>query len=79
MHSVRSPDNEHTVSKWRCDNCGVLLGVNRDGRFHLKYKSAQYIVCGSVMAVCPRCSQFNEMAVCKCARKETVTQLKPCD
>ncbi len=49
--------------EWRCRQCGTLLGVERGGRMHLKYKTAQFVVSGSVMAVCRRCSEINEMVV----------------
>ncbi|MFI5298641.1 MAG: hypothetical protein ACHREM_11125 [Polyangiales bacterium] len=51
-------DNER---EWRCRRCTTLLGVERNGRLHLKYKSAQYVVMGPVVAVCRRCSGTNEM------------------
>ena len=47
-------------SEWRCRRCGALLGVERGGRLHLKYKTAQFMVRGSVIAVCRRCSELNE-------------------
>jgi uncharacterized membrane protein len=30
---------------------------------HLKYKTAQFVVTGLVMAVCRRCSEINEIVV----------------
>lgn len=41
----------------------TLFGVERGGRMHLKYKTAQFVVSGSVMAVCRRCSEINETVV----------------
>ena len=49
--------------EWRCRQCGTLLGVERAGRLHLKYKTAQYVVSGQVMAVCRRCSEISETVV----------------
>lgn len=46
--------------EWRCRKCGGLLGVERGGRIHLKYRRAQFVVRGEVLAVCPRCSELNE-------------------
>ena len=44
---------------WRCRTCGGLLGVQRDGRLHIKRRGAQYAVRGEVLAVCPRCAELN--------------------
>ena len=52
-----TPPHEH---EWRCRTCGTLLGVERQGRLHLKYKSAQYVVTGPVTAICRRCESTNE-------------------
>jgi len=38
-----------------------LLGVERRGRLHLKYKMVQYVVTDAVMAVCRRCSEMSEI------------------
>jgi hypothetical protein len=46
--------------EWRCRGCGTLLGVERQGRLHLKYKNAQYVVTGPVTAICRRCEASNE-------------------
>ena len=46
--------------EWRCRKCRSLLGVERSGRLHLKYKEAQFVVEGTVTAVCRRCSELNE-------------------
>ena len=46
--------------EWRCRKCRSLLGVERSGRLHLKYKDAQFVVEGTVTAVCRRCSELNE-------------------
>jgi hypothetical protein len=52
--------DETTEREWRCSSCGTLLGLERRGRLHLKYKTAQYIVQGLVMAVCRRCASISE-------------------
>ncbi len=49
--------------EWRCTKCDTLLGVERGGRLHLRYKEAQYVVDGgdyNVIAVCRNCSTVNE-------------------
>ncbi len=51
---------EQDEKEWRCRKCGTLLGVERKGRLHLKYKTAQYVVTGPVKAVCRRCAEINE-------------------
>lgn len=57
---------------WRCRKCGALLGVERDGKLHLKYKTAQFIVEGRVIAVCRRCTEFNEKRTQTSWQKEDV-------
>ena len=46
--------------KWRCQKCETLLGIWRNGKLHLQYKKAQYMVDGNVLAVCRTCSTINE-------------------
>jgi hypothetical protein len=50
----------NTTFEWRCFHCGTLLGIELRGRMHLKYKTAQYVVTGPVVAVCRRCDATNE-------------------
>ena len=45
---------------WRCSECETLLGVWRNGKLQLRYKSVQYLVDGKVVAVCRTCSAINE-------------------
>ncbi|MCC6644567.1 MAG: hypothetical protein IT374_03220 [Polyangiaceae bacterium] len=52
---------DRTEREWRCRSCGTLLGVERQGKMHLKYKTAQYVVTGPVTAICRRCSELNEI------------------
>jgi hypothetical protein len=54
-------DPNPTLHQWRCCSCGTLLGVERQGRLHLKYKSAQYVVTGMVTSVCRRCDTTNQI------------------
>jgi hypothetical protein len=35
--------------EWRYRQCGTLLGVERGGKMHLKYKTTQFVVSGPVM------------------------------
>lgn len=56
-------DGPVTEREWRCPRCGTLHGVERGGKLHLKYKTAQFVVTGSVMAVCRRCSELCETVV----------------
>jgi len=60
--SMQKSSQEH---EWRCRKCRSLLGVERSGRLHLKYKDAQFVVEGTVMAVCRRCSELNETQSCR--------------
>ena len=56
-------EHQQNEKDWRCRQCGTLLGVERGGRLHLKYKTAQFVVSGQVMAVCRRCSEISETVV----------------
>ncbi len=53
-------ENSPNPVEWRCRNCGGLLGVERNGRIHLKHRRAQFVVRGEVLAVCHRCAEINE-------------------
>lgn len=55
--------DQSAEKEWRCRQCGTLLGVERQGKMHLKYKTAQFIVTGPVMGICRRCSEINEIVV----------------
>ena len=46
--------------QWRCRECKTLLGVWRESKLHLRYKTAQYFVTGKVLAVCRTCSAISE-------------------
>lgn len=47
-------------SEWRCPTCRALLGVEREGALHLRYKDAIYVARGPVRAVCRRCHEVSE-------------------
>jgi len=55
--------DQSAEKEWRCRQCGTLLGVERGGKMHLKYKTAQFVVTGPVMGVCRRCAEINEITV----------------
>jgi phage FluMu protein Com len=59
-HRRSSMQKSSDEREWRCRKCRSLLGMERSGRLHLKYKDAQFVVEGKVMAVCRRCSELNE-------------------
>lgn len=59
-------ENEAPRGAWRCDRCGTLLGIEREGDIELKYKDAYYRVRGEVMARCRRCG-----AECRIAQTDT--------
>jgi len=49
--------------KWRCTQCGAVLGLQRGHRLHVRHKEAQYVIEGAeylVTALCRRCSTLNE-------------------
>ena len=46
--------------EWRCRRCGILLGIERNGQIHIRHKRVQVLVQGSIIAVCPRCTEVNE-------------------
>ncbi len=51
--------------EWRCKRCSTLLGIVSGNRLYLRYKDAQYIVCGTdpeVIAVCRTCKSVDEWA-----------------
>ncbi|HMA91992.1 MAG TPA: hypothetical protein VKP30_04860 [Polyangiaceae bacterium] len=55
--------DQPTETEWICHQCGTLLGIERAGRMHLKYKRSQFLVTGKILAVCRRCSEINEIVV----------------
>lgn len=46
--------------EWRCLACRTLLGIERDHKLHLRYKTAEFVVTGPVTATCHRCAARNE-------------------
>jgi RNase P subunit RPR2 len=49
--------------KWRCAGCKTLLGIEQAGKLFLRYKQAQYIVVGDVIAICRTCGLANNYNV----------------
>jgi len=66
-------DATPSTHEWRCKRCNTLLGVERRGRLHLKYKTAQYVVTGPVTAICRRCEATNETACPRAAAAAITT------
>lgn len=54
---------EPTEKEWRCRCCGTLLGIEMLGKLTMRYKTATFVVVGTVQAICRRCSDFNEIIV----------------
>ena len=52
--------DESKEKTWRCRRCHSLLGMEREGELHLKYKAARYVVAGVVITTCRRCSTVNQ-------------------
>jgi ribosome-binding protein aMBF1 (putative translation factor) len=52
--------SQSAEGEWCCRMCGTLLGEMRGDRLFIKYRGAQFLVCGPVLAVCRRCSELNE-------------------
>ena len=52
--------------QWRCKRCQTLLGVERGGVLHLKYKKARFAVRGVAQAVCRRCGELNVQTTSRC-------------
>jgi hypothetical protein len=48
---------------WRCHACATLLGVERDGELHVKYKEAHYWIRGGCRHVCRCCGAMNVRAL----------------
>lgn len=51
-------------TQWRCENCGTLLGVLKNGILILRYKEVEYVVTqGQMMAACRKCHRTNVIVV----------------
>jgi hypothetical protein len=55
---------------WRCRACGSLLGVERGGQLHVKYKDADVWIVGTCRRACRRCGERNEVTVGASPRRE---------
>ncbi len=51
--------------EWRCEGCGLLLGVKNAGKLELVYKEIQYVFRGDgvVTTRCRRCGRLNDVKV----------------
>ena len=46
---------------WRCKQCNRLLGMVDEHKIHIRYKdSTQYVIEGTVIAICRRCGRVNQ-------------------
>ena len=51
----------HPRNEWRCDDCGKLLGILRDGRLYIRFsRGPQYLVGFPATSSCPGCGAMNE-------------------
>lgn len=63
-----APAGDSTAERqWRCRRCQTLLGVERGGVLHLKYKKARFAVRGVAQAVCRRCGELNMQTTSRCS------------
>ena len=50
-----------TANDWRCNCCGKLLGVRRDGVMHLSFaRGHEYLVSLPATATCRGCGTLNQ-------------------
>ncbi len=53
--------------RWKCTDCGKLLGTIKSGKVHIRIKTNQYVAMSTgttmVQAVCPKCWRLNEVTV----------------
>ncbi|KGJ09731.1 hypothetical protein [Paracoccus sphaerophysae] len=50
-----------TANDWRCNCCGKLLGVRRDGLMHLSFaRGHEYLVGFPATATCRGCGTLNQ-------------------
>jgi hypothetical protein len=52
-----------TDVRWGCEECGTLLGIERDGKLRVRYKDMEYRIDGrnyTISTVCRRCHALNE-------------------
>jgi hypothetical protein len=55
---------------WCCRTCGSLLGIERGGQLHVKYKGADIWIVGTCRRDCRRCGERNEVTVGASSRRE---------
>jgi len=52
--------------KWRCNECGKLLGIIRGARLHIRIARApEYLVTLPATAACDKCHSLNEFSLPK--------------
>ena len=58
---TRGARSADTSADWRCNSCGKLLGMRRDGLMHLSFaRGHEYLVSYPVTATCRRCGALNQ-------------------
>ncbi len=67
MNGCRGPSGpsrfgaEDKRNAWRCWKCGLILGIVRGGRLHIKVRrGAEYLVGLPVWTACSQCTAQNE-------------------
>ncbi|HEY3820259.1 MAG TPA: hypothetical protein VGL81_24005 [Polyangiaceae bacterium] len=58
-----APSDPSAARPWRCRACGALLGVERNGEVHVKYKEVQHWISGRCRHHCRRCGTMNVLSV----------------
>lgn len=57
----RAPRMAGTANDWRCNCCGKLLGVRREGVMHLSFaRGHEYLVSLPATATCRGCGTLNQ-------------------
>ena len=57
----RAPRMAGTANDWRCNCCGKLLGVRRDGLIHVSFaRGHEYLVSLPATATCRGCGTLNQ-------------------
>ena len=63
MNRPSSTSPGRVARPWRCHACAALLGTQRDGELHVKYKEAQYWIRGGCRHACRRCGAMNSVLI----------------